>query len=145
MFLGVHMVTAAYSPEGAALADAQMVHLDRNRRTFDAGIAEIPGLWSMPLQSTYLAWVDFSGTGMDQSEVDDRLKTKSQNRGQRRAWIRPRGRNVSTASTSLCPTPWSKTVSRVSNTPSPTFSRPPKCAALQHLRQPAQHHNKRAA
>lgn len=72
--LGVSMVTAAYTPEGADWVDAQMVHLDGNRKLFDATIAEIPGLWSMPLQATYLAWVDFSGTGMTHDEVMKRLR-----------------------------------------------------------------------
>ena len=36
--LGLQMVTAAYSPEGAAWADAQMVHLDSVRQIFDAGV-----------------------------------------------------------------------------------------------------------
>jgi cystathionine beta-lyase len=71
---GVAMITAAYSPEGAEWVDAQIVHLDANRKLFDATIAEIPGLWSMPLQATYLAWVDFSGTGMDHTEFTRRLR-----------------------------------------------------------------------
>ena len=65
---GLHMVTAAYSPEGAEWLAALMTYLDGNRRLFDEGIAEIPGLKSVALEATYLAWVDFSGTGM---EVDD--------------------------------------------------------------------------
>jgi cystathionine beta-lyase len=72
--LGVKMITAAYSPEGAAWADAQMAHLQTNREIFDAGIKTIPGVWSMPLQSTYLGWVDFSGTGMSQEEVAKRIR-----------------------------------------------------------------------
>ncbi|MFN3662554.1 MalY/PatB family protein [Yoonia sp.] len=72
--LGVAMITAAYSPEGAAWADAQMQHLQTNRELFDKGMQAIPGVWSMPLQSTYLAWVDFSGTGMDQTEVAARIR-----------------------------------------------------------------------
>lgn len=72
--LGVTMITAAYTPEGAAWADAQMAHLQENRDIFDAGINAIPGVRSMPLQSTYLAWVDFSGTGMTHEEVSARIK-----------------------------------------------------------------------
>ncbi len=72
--LGVSMITAAYSPEGAEWVDAQVAHLDGNRRRFDDTIAAIPGLWSMPLQSTYLAWVDFSGTGMEMEEIVRRLR-----------------------------------------------------------------------
>jgi cystathionine beta-lyase len=72
--LGVAMITAAYTPEGAEWVDAQIAHLDGNRRLFDDTIAEIPGLWSMPLQATYLAWVDFSGTGMSHDEFVRRLR-----------------------------------------------------------------------
>jgi cystathionine beta-lyase len=70
---GMHMVPAAYSPEGAAWVDALNLYLDRNRRTFDAGIAAIPGLKSAPLQATYLAWVDFAGTGMTNEEFCTRV------------------------------------------------------------------------
>ncbi|WP_170343408.1 MalY/PatB family protein [Ruegeria arenilitoris] len=72
--LGVAMITAAYTPEGAEWVDAQIDHLKGNRAIFDAAISEIPGLWSMPLQATYLAWVDFSGTGMDHAEFVRRLR-----------------------------------------------------------------------
>lgn len=72
--LGTKMIEAAYSPEGAKWVDAQIAHLDSNRRLFDETIAAIPGLWSMPLQATYLAWVDFSGTGMTESEIETRLR-----------------------------------------------------------------------
>jgi cystathionine beta-lyase len=71
---GMHMATAAYSPEGAVWVDELMRYLDGNRRLFDEGIATIPGLRSTPLQATYLAWVDFSGTGMSPAEVIDRVQ-----------------------------------------------------------------------
>ncbi len=71
--MGTEMTTAAYSPEGAAWVDQLVAYLDRNRKTFDAGINAIPGLKSMDLQSTYLAWVDFSGTGMAESEFTKRV------------------------------------------------------------------------
>lgn len=72
--LAVAMITAAYSPEGAEWVDAQMAHLARNKAIFDEGINQIPGVKSMPLQSTYLAWVDFSGTGMTHDEVAARIR-----------------------------------------------------------------------
>jgi len=72
--LGVSMIEAAYSPDGADWADAQIAHLASNRDLFDAGINAIPGLWSMPLQSTYLAWVDFAGTGMAFDEFQARIR-----------------------------------------------------------------------
>jgi cystathionine beta-lyase len=71
---GLHMATAAYSPEGAAWVDALVQYLDGNRRLFDEAVAAIPGLSSMPLEATYLAWVDFSGTGMDRAEFTRRVE-----------------------------------------------------------------------
>lgn len=71
---GLHMETAAYSPEGAAWVDALMQYLDGNRRLFDAGINAIPGLKSMPLEATYLSWVDFTDTGMPMDEVRRRIE-----------------------------------------------------------------------
>jgi len=71
---GMHMATAAYSPEGAAWVDALVAYLDRNRQVFDAGINAIPGVRSVPLQATYLAWVDFAGTGMTQAEFVARIE-----------------------------------------------------------------------
>jgi len=71
---GVEMATAAYSPDGAAWLDALMRYLDGNRRLFDAGVNAIPGLASMPLEATYLAWVDFAGTGMAPEEFTARVE-----------------------------------------------------------------------
>ncbi len=71
---GLFMATAAYSPGGAEWLDALVPYLDRNRKTFDAGIAEIPGLRSMSLQATYLSWVDFTDTGMAPAEFKKRVE-----------------------------------------------------------------------
>lgn len=75
---GMHMVTAAYSPEGAEWVDALVAYLDGNRRLFDAGVNAIPGLRSMPLEATYLAWVDFAGTGMTKAEILNRVQKQAQ-------------------------------------------------------------------
>ncbi|WFE75106.1 MalY/PatB family protein [Roseinatronobacter sp. S2] len=75
---GLHAVTAAYSPAGAEWVDALCTYLDGNRRVFDAGMNAIPGVQSMALQSTYLAWVDFSGTGMDPQEFTARVERDAQ-------------------------------------------------------------------
>jgi len=72
--VGQYASAAAYSPEGAAWVDDLMLYLDGNRQVFDAAIASIPGLSSMPLESTYLAWVDFSGTGMEREEFTRRVE-----------------------------------------------------------------------
>ncbi len=74
---GMHMATAAYSPEGAVWVDDLMRYLDGNRRVFDAGVNAIPGLRSMELEATYLAWVDFAGTGMDLPDVIARVEKEA--------------------------------------------------------------------
>ena len=71
---GMFMATAAYSAEGAAWVDALVGYLDGNRRLFDAGVNAIPGVRSVPLEATYLAWVDFSGTGMTADEFTARVE-----------------------------------------------------------------------
>jgi len=71
---GLHMTTAAYSPDGALWVDALCRYLDENRKIFDAGMNAIPGIKSMPLDATYLAWVDFSDTGMKPDEITRRIQ-----------------------------------------------------------------------
>jgi cysteine-S-conjugate beta-lyase len=71
---GMFMATAAYSPEGAEWVDALNLYLDGNRKVFDDGVNAIPGLRSLPLEATYLAWVDFSGTGMSRDEFTTRVE-----------------------------------------------------------------------
>ncbi len=72
---GMHMARAAYSPEGAQWVDDLRHYLDGNRRIFDAGLNAIPGVASMPLEATYLAWVDFAGTGMRAAEIRQRIQS----------------------------------------------------------------------
>lgn len=71
---GIVMAQAAYSPEGAAWVDDLAQYLNQNRLIFDAAINALPGVRSMPLQSTYLAWVDFDGTGMSATEFTKRVE-----------------------------------------------------------------------
>ncbi|MFC3182902.1 MalY/PatB family protein [Cypionkella sinensis] len=74
---GMFMATAAYSPEGAAWVDTLCEYLAGNAKIFNDGIAQIPGLRSMPLEATYLAWVDFTGTGMAQAEFIERVEKQA--------------------------------------------------------------------
>jgi cystathionine beta-lyase len=70
---GLFMATAAYSPEGAKWVDDCVAYIEENKKLFDDGINAIPGLKSMNLEATYLAWVDFSGTGMSKEEFSTRV------------------------------------------------------------------------
>lgn len=75
---GLFMATAAYSPQGAAWVDALLAYLDENRKIFDDGINAIPGLASMSLEATYLAWVDFEATGMSREDFTKRVEQGAQ-------------------------------------------------------------------
>jgi len=74
---GMMMATAAYSPEGAAWVDALVAYLDGNRRLFEEGVSAIPGVRAMPLEATYLAWIDFAGTGMATAEFTARVEKQA--------------------------------------------------------------------
>ena len=74
---GLFMATAAYSPEGAQWLDELLHYIDGNRVIFDKEVNKISGLSSMPLEGTYLAWVDFSGTGMEEEEFIYRVQEKA--------------------------------------------------------------------
>lgn len=74
---GLVMATAACSPEGAAWVDELVQYLDGNRRLFDEGINAIPGVQSMPMEATYLGWVDFAGTGMTREEFTRRVEREA--------------------------------------------------------------------
>ena len=71
---GLFMAEAAYTPAGAEWVDGLMAYLDGNRQVFDAGVNAIPGLRSVPLEATYLSWVDFDGTGMTREEFTARVE-----------------------------------------------------------------------
>lgn len=71
--LGITLTRAAYSPAGALWVDGLVAYLDRNATLFNDRINAIPGVRAMPMQSTYLAWVDFADTGMTSDEILDRI------------------------------------------------------------------------
>lgn len=70
--MGMAAVRAAYR-DGAEWFDAARDYIRSNARVFEDRINALPGIRMMPIDATYLAWVDFSGTGMDGDEIQDRL------------------------------------------------------------------------
>lgn len=63
---------------GEAWLDALLPYLAKNRDLFDTRIeAAAPGARSMRLAATYLAWVDFSGTGLSPADVADRVARRA--------------------------------------------------------------------
>jgi cystathionine beta-lyase len=75
---GLVMTEAAYSPDGAVWVDSLMEYLATNARIFDRGINSIKGLNSMKLESTYLAWVNFEGTGLSSDKIIDKIQNDAQ-------------------------------------------------------------------
>jgi cystathionine beta-lyase len=72
------IATEAAWRTGAAWLDALLPYLARSRDLFHARIeAAVPGARAMPLASTYLAWVDFSATGLTPEAVADRVKSRA--------------------------------------------------------------------
>jgi cystathionine beta-lyase len=72
------IATEAAWRTGEAWLDALLSYLGRNRALLDARIeAAAPGARSMRLEATYLAWVDFSGTGLAPEEVSARVKGRA--------------------------------------------------------------------
>jgi cystathionine beta-lyase len=63
---------------GEQWLDELLVYLETNRDLFDTLIEDAaPGARSMRLDATYLAWVDFSGTGLASADVADRVAKRA--------------------------------------------------------------------
>jgi cystathionine beta-lyase len=72
------IATEAAWRTGEAWLDALLVYLAESRDLFDARIeAAAPGARSMRLDGTYLAWVDFSGTGLPPEDVAARVANRA--------------------------------------------------------------------
>lgn len=73
---GTMIATAAYQ-HGAAWLNELVPYLDENRRTLDDGVNAIPGLASMTMESTYLAWVDFSTSGLSAETIIHKVQDEA--------------------------------------------------------------------
>lgn len=63
---------------GEAWLDALLPYLAGNRDLLNSRIqAAAPGARAMPIASTYMAWVDFKGTGLTPAQVAERVKSKA--------------------------------------------------------------------
>lgn len=72
------IATEAAWRTGDAWLDSLLPYLRENRDMLDRRIeAAAPGARSMRLDSTYLAWVDFAGTGLPPGEVAARVKNRA--------------------------------------------------------------------
>jgi cysteine-S-conjugate beta-lyase len=72
------LATEAAWRTGDQWLDALLGYLRQSRDLFDRRIeAAVPGARSMRLAATYLAWVDFAGTGLPPEEVATRVKSRA--------------------------------------------------------------------
>ena len=72
------VATEAAWRTGQAWLDALLPYLAKNRDMLDARIeAAAPGARSMRLDATYLAWVDFAGTGLAAADVAARVADRA--------------------------------------------------------------------
>jgi cysteine-S-conjugate beta-lyase len=72
------IATEAAWRTGEAWLDALLPYLAKSRDLFDARIgAAAPGVRSMHLDGTYLAWVDFSATGLAPDDVASRVADRA--------------------------------------------------------------------
>ena len=69
---GMAMLTAAFAQSGD-WSEAARAYLAENFRAFARRVAAIPGVGVMEMESTYLAWVDFTALGMSDEELLERL------------------------------------------------------------------------
>jgi cysteine-S-conjugate beta-lyase len=68
------VATEAALRQGGVWLDALVPYLEANRDHFTQQIARvIPGARVMPMEATFLAWVDFSQTGLSHDEVLHRI------------------------------------------------------------------------
>ena len=69
---GIIACEAAYR-DGATWCDEMVAYIEKNAQIMHEGLNNIPGVVSMPLQSTYLSWADFRGLGLSSEELHSRV------------------------------------------------------------------------
>ena len=69
---GAVMTKAAFA-ESAEWSAAVRAYIAENFRIFADRIGALPGVSVMPMQSTYLTWVDFTALGMSDAELIKRI------------------------------------------------------------------------
>ena len=95
------IATEAAWRTGDGWLDALLPYLAGSRDILDNGIERAaPGARSMRLDATYLAWVDFSGTGLPAKDVAARVKDRARIFASPGRAIRARRRNL--AALQLC-------------------------------------------
>jgi len=89
--LALEALRAAYS-KGEDWLEAQLKYLRGNIRAVREIIAEIPGVKAAEPEGTYLMWLDFSGTGLEEKEIEDKLYHRARAGLQPGRWFGTGGR-----------------------------------------------------
>jgi cystathionine beta-lyase len=71
---GPLMTTAAYDQGEPWLEDLLVYLRGNHNRVLEVVEKEMPGVACMPLEGTYLAWLDFWGTGLSMEEIVHRIQ-----------------------------------------------------------------------
>jgi cystathionine beta-lyase len=69
---GMIMIKAALT-DGEPWLEAAQEYIAENFRLWRDRIGALPGVSVMDMQATYLAWVDFSGTGLSDDQISQRI------------------------------------------------------------------------
>ncbi len=69
---GMIACTAAFE-SGEEWVDEAVPYIEENARLLAEGLAKIPGVKPMKLQSTYLSWVDFRDLGLPDDDLHQRI------------------------------------------------------------------------
>ena len=74
---GIVSAQAAYS-KGDVWLDALLKYLKGNIEYTEKFVREnLKGVKLVPMEATYLAWLDFNGTGLSSDEIQDRIRNKA--------------------------------------------------------------------
>ncbi|MBB6733712.1 MalY/PatB family protein [Cohnella zeiphila] len=76
--MGIVATTAAYSPEGAQWVDAMLRYLNLNLDRMERFVEQrMPKAKFRKQEGTYLSWIDFSGLGLEQPELERRIREEA--------------------------------------------------------------------
>lgn len=70
---GIEAVPAAYSPEGKAWLEELLVYLEGNNDLVAEEVAKMQGVTMRKPEGSFLCWLDFSGTGLSDKELQKRI------------------------------------------------------------------------
>lgn len=70
---GIEAVPAAYSPQGKEWLDQLLVYLEKNNNLVVQEVAKMQGVTVYKPEGSFLCWLNFSGTGLSDKELLQRI------------------------------------------------------------------------